>query len=137
MSIALTSAKLLSRVIRANASNGLSGKNILSQSPTGAITSIKPRVIAGLTRLRPEPALGFFEKIWNPVKALAGFVFGALKVVAFSATKIWGWVVNAITALKAFNWNATDKQLTDSLEAQNVALASVWEVPSVSHSAGS
>jgi hypothetical protein len=64
MSLALTSAKLLSRVIRANVSNGLSGKNIISRLPTGAITSVKPRIISGLSRLKSEPGeLGLFERI--------------------------------------------------------------------------
>ena len=54
MSLALTSAKLLSRVIRANVSNGLSGKNIIARLPTGTITSVKPRIISGLTLLKSE-----------------------------------------------------------------------------------
>lgn len=127
MSLTLTATRLLSRVIRANVSNGLTGSNTLRSSATGAITSVKPRIIAGLTRLTQEKgALGFFEKIWSPIKALAGFVGGLIKGIAFSATKIWSWVINAITALKAFNWNATDSQLEASLKAQNVALASAW-----------
>jgi hypothetical protein len=127
MSLALTSAKLLSRVIRANVSNGLSGKNIISRLPTGAITSVKPRIISGLSRLKSEPGeLGLFERIYNPIKAFVGFAIGAIKAIKFSATKVWGWLVNTVNAIKAFNWNATDKQLQDSLKSRNVALAGIW-----------
>jgi hypothetical protein len=58
--------------------------------------------------------------------AFVGFLSWARNIIAFSATKIWGWLVNPITALKPFNWNATDAQLSTSLEAQNVVLAGVW-----------
>jgi hypothetical protein len=127
MSLSFTASNLLSRVIRANSSNGISGKNVLARLPTGGIVAVKPRVIAGINQLKQATgALGFLERFYNPFKALVGFVGGVIRGITFSATKIWGWVVNAITALKAFNWNATDSQLQTSLEAQNVALAAVW-----------
>lgn len=127
MSLSLTTSKLLSRVIRANVSNGLTGENVLKSSSTGAITKVKPRVIAGLTRLTQEKgALGFLNAIWNPIKALVGFVGGLIKGIAFSATKIWQWTVNAINVLKSFNWNATDTSLMQQMDGRNTALAGLW-----------
>jgi hypothetical protein len=122
MSLSLTAANLASRVIRSNASRGVTGRAVLTFR--GGANVI--RRIGQLTQLKPKGEGGLIEKIWNAGSAFVGFLGGALKAVGFSATKIWGWVVGAVTRLKSFNWNATDKELAQMVEAQNLSLASLW-----------
>jgi hypothetical protein len=64
--------------------------------------------------------------VWNAVTKFAGFIGGLLKTIAFSATKIWGWVIGRIEQLKSFNWNASDAELATMIENQNLALAGLW-----------
>ncbi len=123
MSLALTVNTLLSRKIRVNAAAGKKGSELFN-----AITStvVAPRKISELTKLKPQGEGNLIQNVWNAVTKFAGFIGGLIKAIAFSATKIWSWVIGSIERLKAFNWNASDDELKTMVEAQNLALAGLW-----------
>ncbi|MBW4474059.1 MAG: hypothetical protein KME45_27345 [Stenomitos rutilans HA7619-LM2] len=123
MSLGLSVGVLLSRKIRANAAAGKTGSELLNAITT---TVVAPRKITSLTKLKAEESGGLIQNVWNAVSKFAGFIGGLIKAVAFSATKIWGWVVGAIERLKSFNWNATDEELKTMVDAQNLRLAGLW-----------
>lgn len=61
---------------------------------------------------------------------LTGFISGALNLFGWAGgglvTGIFSWVVGRVGQLKSFNWNASDKELEDLMESQNVRIASTW-----------
>ncbi len=61
---------------------------------------------------------------------LTGFVSGTLNLLGWAggglATGIYSWVVGRVEQIKSFNWNASDKELEDMMESQNVRIASTW-----------
>jgi len=123
MSLDLSVGLLLSRKIRANAAAGKKGGELLNAITS---TTVAPRKITSLTKLRPEGEGNLIQNVWNAAVKFAGFIGGLVKAVAFSATKIWSWVIGSIERLKAFNWNASDDELKTMVENQNVALAGLW-----------
>lgn len=51
---------------------------------------------------------------------LVGFVFGnLLKLMPFSISNIFGFLVNSYYTLKTFNWNQTDEEINKRIEANN------------------
>lgn len=123
MSLGLTVGVLLSRKIRANAAAGKTGSELLNTITT---TVVAPRKITSLTKLKSEGEGNLIQNVWNAVTKFAGFIGGLIKAIAFSATKIWGWVIGSIERLKSFNWNATDEELKAMVDAQNLRLAGLW-----------
>lgn len=120
-----TTLRFFSRAIRANASLGKVGGGLLDAVPDGS--RIIPRKIRNLTGLLSQKQEGgLLQRIWNGASALAGFVGGLIKGIAFSATAIWSWVVSGINSLKAFDWNAADTELVALIGDQNLLLASIW-----------
>ena len=67
----------------------------------------------------------FFNK-----SGLTGFISGTLNLLGWAggglATGIYGWLVGRVEQIKSFNWNASDKELEDMMESQNVRIASIW-----------
>ena len=61
---------------------------------------------------------------------LTGFISGTLNLLGWAGgglvTGIFSWVVGRVEQLKSFNWNASDKELEDMMESQNVRIASIW-----------
>lgn len=61
---------------------------------------------------------------------LNGFLSGALNFLGFAgerlATGTFNWLRDRTEQVKAFNWNASDKELEGLMESQNVRIASVW-----------
>lgn len=112
----------ISRNIRINGANGVTGTAIINNLGNTLI----PRKIVDLTRLKPENEENPLTRIFNLAKSFLGFLGGLVKAIGFSATKIWGWVVNGITRLKAFDWNASDAAIQQGIQSQNEALAGVW-----------
>ncbi len=126
MPISLAPNQLLSRVVRFNASNGVTGGAIISGS-AGTVT--QPRKINLLARLsggEDDGGGGLLDRIWNAGSALVGFIGRILGGIGFSLTRLWGWLVDRIEQLKSFNWNASDTQLGSLIEAQNIQIASLW-----------
>ncbi len=51
---------------------------------------------------------------------LVGFVFGnLLKLMPFSISSIFGFLVNSYYTLKTFNWNQTDEEINKRIQANN------------------
>lgn len=123
----ITRTSLLSRIIRINVSNGKTGSEIISQ-PQQGVTAIARR-IKKLTNLAPtrDDEGGWLGWLWNTSTSFIGWaVSTAWNLISFSASAIWSWVVAGISALKAFDWNATDEALRQAMTARNNHLASVW-----------
>jgi hypothetical protein len=74
----------------------------------------------------------FFEKIGDFFNnsGLTGFFSGVLNMLGWAgggiATSIFGWLRERVEQVKAFNWNASEKELEVLMESQNVRIASVW-----------
>lgn len=87
----------------------------------------KPRKIANLTKLAAKGEdKNLIQQIWDKAAGFVGFVGALFRGIAFSATAIWGWLIQRIEQLKAFDWNASDESLKQMIENQNLALASLW-----------
>jgi hypothetical protein len=123
MSLSLRAVDLASRAIRSNSSRGVTGRAMLLKSAAPSVV----RRISQLTQLKPKGEGGLIEKIWNGGSGLVGFVLGgALNAIGFSASKVFGWLLGGAIHLAAFNWNATDKEFSQMIESQEIALASLW-----------
>lgn len=61
---------------------------------------------------------------------LTGFLSGALNMLGWAGgglvTGIFSWLRDRTEQIKAFNWNASDKELEGLMESQNVRIASAW-----------
>jgi hypothetical protein len=51
---------------------------------------------------------------------------GILNLGGWSAQGIWGWLVGRVEQVKAFNWNASDKELESLMKSQNLRIAAAW-----------
>lgn len=128
MGLELRANQLLSRVIRWNASNGRSGSGIINGGGSDAVLAPQARRLNFLARFQTQTdeSGGILGRLWNAAKGLVGFIGQIVGIVAFSVSEIFGWLVGIIEQVKAFDWNLSDKQLKQSLQSQNVALASAW-----------
>jgi hypothetical protein len=43
-------------------------------------------------------------------------VSGAVQLLSFSWTKLWGWIVGGVTFITNFNWNITDEDINQQIE---------------------
>lgn len=123
--IGLTVKTLISRVVRLNASNGKLGKELLSEADGTLV--VKARKLFSLVRLANQKTDGgIIGGLWNAGKAFVNFIGGLFNGLKFSASAIWDLFRGGLTALKAFDWNASDEALQQMVEGQNVGLASTW-----------
>ena len=125
MSLTLAKTVLLSRRIRQNSSKGVTGRSLLSGDGRGAAAI---RKIGKLTKLTTETKQGgWLSFLWDKGSSLVGWIGKkAWNFISFSATTVFSWVFNAVEKLKAFDWNATDKQLQAMVANSNIALAGIW-----------
>lgn len=100
---------------------------ILEKTLRSRITRLKNTMDpSGKFRLGKQTK-GFLEKVvsgaaWVAKKfaGLVGFVFGkVLKLLPFSISSIFGFLVNAYYTLKTFNWNQTDEEINRKIAANN------------------
>jgi hypothetical protein len=69
-------------------------------------------------------ALGLAQWVWNGAGQLGGFLVGIVKgLLSLDFKKIWLIITTAIGFIWNFNWNATDKDLQNQLQAKINALA--------------
>ena len=95
---------LRSRVTRFKNTLDPSGKFRIGKRVKGALES----VVSGIA--------------WAVQKfaGLVGFVFGKLlKLLPFSVSSIFGFLVNGYYTLKTFNWNQTDEEINKKMAANN------------------
>lgn len=129
MTLTQLATDFLSRKVRLNTAAGKVGREVILPATNlpGKLQVI--RKIGNLTKLQQTTSkdggvLGF---LWNKGKDLLGWIgSNALRFVSFSASSIFSWLVGAVEKLKAFDWNATDKALEQSISNSNVAIASIW-----------
>jgi hypothetical protein len=108
MGLKLDIADLASREIRAKI-----GKRTIKALQTQS---------AGNTGTRG--ALGLAQWVWNGAGQLGGFLVGIIKgLLSLDFKKIWLVITTAIGFIWNFNWNATDKDLQNQLQAKINALA--------------
>ena len=122
MPLQIKPKELLSRVIRANLADGKSGSDTIRATNS----SPKKRKLNLAARFGKKEEGGLLKFVWNTGATLAGWIGGAVKFISFSATTIFSWLVSGTEQLKAFNWNASDKELTQSIASKNVQIAALW-----------
>lgn len=117
-----------SRAIASNVASGAKGRDIIKKViPAGDIpppvrTIINPNKLA-----KQQQQNGVLSFLFNSAAKFVGFIASqALKFIQFSATAIFSWVFNTVERLKAFNWNATDKELKQMVAASKNSLAAIW-----------
>jgi len=60
---------------------------------------------------------GFLENLWDGASRFVGFLIsGAVQLLSFSWTKLWGWIVGGVTFIANFNWNVTDEDINKQIE---------------------
>ncbi|MDX2254681.1 MAG: hypothetical protein NW214_04115 [Pseudanabaenaceae cyanobacterium bins.39] len=61
---------------------------------------------------------------------LTSFLSSAVNLLGWAggglATGIFGWLQGRVEQLKAFNWNASDKELENLMDSQNIRIATAW-----------
>lgn len=124
----LNKTRFLSRVIRFNAANGQTGRDTLKKilpldSPAPLV-----RTIADIGKLAPKQEQGgLLSFLFDNVSKFVGFIASqAWRFISFSATSVFSWLFNTIERLKAFNWNATDKELKALIDSSKNSLAAIW-----------
>ena len=119
MPISLARANLLSRSVRRSvAGNGLTRKLNLS----GKLQSNQNDGTGG--------GLGFLQGFLNSAlswgKRFIGFISNILRGVSFTFGAIFGVVVRTTQAISTFDWNASDREIQEMINARNNALAGTW-----------
>ncbi len=114
MALEISAGSLLSRQIR----KGISGKGprlISLSSALAASTEKKGNLIQRIVSI----GTGLFKS--------AGWLISiAIKALTVSVTAIFQWIINGVTAIAQFNWNATDAELSQFMKNQNLVIASIW-----------
>jgi hypothetical protein len=60
---------------------------------------------------------GFLENLWDGASRFVGFLIsGAISLLSFSWTKLWGWIVGGVTFIANFDWNITDEDINKQIE---------------------
>lgn len=119
MPVSLARASLLSRSVRQSvAGRGLTRKLNLS----GKLKSNQDDGSGG--------PLGFLKGFVNSAfklgQRLVGFISKILSGVSFTFGAIFGVVVRASQSISTFDWNASDKEIQQMIDARNNALAGTW-----------
>lgn len=68
----------------------------------------------------------FVQKILSGVGKLIGFLSKIGGAISFSFTAATNWLIERTEELKAFDWNATDAELRQSINGYNIQLAAIW-----------
>lgn len=60
---------------------------------------------------------GFLENLWDGASRFIGFLIsGAISLLSFSWTKLWGWIVGGVTFVANFDWNVTDESINKQIQ---------------------
>jgi hypothetical protein len=119
MGLSLSRANLLSRAVRQSVTgSGLTRKLNLS----GKLQSNQNDGSGG--------SGGFIQNFFNTAmswgKRFFGFLSAIFRGVGFSFGAIFGAVVRASQAISTFDWNASDREIQEQINARNNALAGTW-----------
>lgn len=123
MALELTVSSLWSRIARSNVLSGKTGSNLFDpvSSPL-----VKPRKLSFSQLTRAGKEGGIIKTLFGLGKLVAGWLLKGINFLVFSAQTIWAWIVGAVERIKAFDWNASDKALTASMQTQNIRIAALW-----------
>ncbi|WNZ24841.1 hypothetical protein HJG54_19640 [Leptolyngbya sp. NK1-12] len=75
---------------------------------------------------QPGGILGFLRFLIPFAKRLGGFLSGILKGISLTVSSVFGLVVDTVTTLANFDWNASDREIAAMIRANNISLASTW-----------
>lgn len=114
MGITISASNLASRAIRQRVTQSSNGVRVLET--------------ANRFLSRSEQSDGGFlsNLVKFGVRATGWIVRSVLGLGAFTFTSIWGWLVNAGQRLVNFDWNASDAELAQLVNARYTAVASSW-----------
>lgn len=116
--------KLLSRVIRSNVVTGKTGAALFTPDQ-GALTS-KTRRIDSILANKSSGDENIISRIFNAGGKFAGWLMAGVKWITTNLTTVAGWLFNGIEQIKSFNWNATDKEIQETIKSQWVNVSRVW-----------
>lgn len=117
MAITMTRANLVSRLTRTT----IAGKDLTRSLNLNSILETKSDAGQG------GGIAGFFSRLVSFGKKFAGFLSAIITpLVNISAAAIYGVVVKTVSTLSTFDWAASDKEIQDKINGNNVALAGVW-----------
>lgn len=71
----------------------------------------------------------FLDQVGSFFGGLTNFLSGTLKILSPIGnffTSAFSWLIDRTNQLKAFNWNATDKELENAMNSQNLRIATAW-----------
>lgn len=113
MTLAISASNLLSRVTRSN----LAGRDGLRKISMSLRFSDADDGDGG----------GLINRLFRPVVRFLGWaISGIIRGLGFSATKIFQWFVNGVSAVYRFDWNRSDAEIRQLQRNNNLAMASIW-----------
>ncbi|MFE4108571.1 hypothetical protein [Almyronema epifaneia] len=104
----------------------ISPSNLLSRITRESVSGKKPKLIQiGNALVQRDGKGNIVQRVWRGLSRIFGFI---TKVGRFAlrVTDIFGWIINGVSAISRFNWNATDAQLMLAIKNQNLMIASTW-----------
>lgn len=110
MPLTLSLASFRSRTIRTESTQGQNVRRIATSG----------------TARQDDGEGGFLDIVSGALKfgvSLLSTVWKGLKFLAFSWSKLWGWIQRGALFLWNFNWNISDKQIDDQIKQAEIALA--------------
>ncbi len=119
-----TLSNLTSRVIRGNALSGRRGRELL-ESGGQHLTRVRRIVNRGPLREQDEQG-NFITRFFDDTVRFFNWIDQFIHWSSWSIEGVTNWVRGAIENVKAFNWNATDKELKEGLKQRNIQLAAIW-----------
>jgi hypothetical protein len=69
---------------------------------------------------------GIISFIFNAGKKLVGFASAVVRFFSWSITGVWEWLVERTIELSQFDWNTSDKELKQQLQASNEQLTRLY-----------
>lgn len=125
MPLVLAAKDLLSRTIRTNILSGKTGQDVLNA--VGQVAGLKPRKIDFVNTIQQKKQGNkLLDLLFNAGKRFIGNWITGINFLRVSFSAAFGWLYSGIEALKAFDWNASDKSLLASQQNLNVQLATLW-----------
>jgi len=133
MGFSLNANLFLSRIVRRNASNGITGASLILN--TGLPE--KPRKIESVSKNDTNNSSGggligriistvknFFGWVWTGVQE--GFRRSVDRLLSSLFTTAFGYLIQTFNTLWTFDWNASDKELQDLIKSQETLLGAAW-----------
>ncbi|MEO0884660.1 MAG: hypothetical protein AAFY54_01845 [Cyanobacteria bacterium J06648_10] len=118
MGITLAAGNLVSRAIRQNVTKSSNGVRVLN-TVNRFLTDDQQDDGSGLGR--------FFGGLLGFGAKSAGWIAeSVLGITSFTFSSLWGWMVNAGQRIVNFDWNASDAELKQAINAGYVGAASSW-----------